>query len=288
MSIREIHFRKLVPATLAVVFFSWANTVYGQETDKKVQSSSSNEQTIDQVDGIFDLSLEELLAVEIVISSAARRPQSIGQASSAMYVITAEDIHQSGVTHLGDLLRLIPGMNVSHTIGFQYQVGIRGFPSFNAKRFQILLDGRSLYDAFKGGAELDFHPIFLENIERIEVIRGSGGVTWGVNAMNGVINIITKEASETKGGLIYGGIANRDTAQGVVRYGAKNGPVTWRLTVGATDDNGFGEEDHGKAFGDGLQTSLVTGRAEIEIGDRTTLTLAGGFKDSTFEIGPKS
>jgi len=142
----------------------------GSATDEPAQSSGSDDKMFDE---FINMSMEELVAINVMVTSAARRPQSIGQASSAMYVISAEDIHQSGITSLGDLLRLVPGLNVSHTFGFQYQIGIRGFASFNAKRYQILLDGRSIYDAFKGGAELEFYPIFLENIERIEIGRAS-------------------------------------------------------------------------------------------------------------------
>lgn len=230
----------------------------------------------------MNMSLEELMNVEVY--SAARRAQPIGQSASAIYVISSEDIRQAGVTHMGDLLRLVPGMNVSQTFGFQFQVGIRGFQGFGAKRFQILLDGKPLYDAYKAGAEFEFYPIFLENIERIEVIRGSGGVTWGVNAMNGVVNIITKETSETLGAMVYAAGANREEGQGFMRYGGERGPLSWRLSAGTSNDNGFGK-DKGEELGDDLDVKQLTARGELDLGESSTLTIAAGYKESIFNLG---
>jgi iron complex outermembrane receptor protein len=149
--------------------------------------------------GLFGLPFMETLEIEVV--SSARRPQPISRSASAMYVITAEDIRQAGVTHLADLFRLVPGMEVAHIDGSSFALSARGFAKAASPRMQVLLDGRPLYDPFVGGVDLEIQPIFLENIERIEVIRGSGGVAWGVSAMNGVINIITKRAADTQHGV---------------------------------------------------------------------------------------
>lgn len=154
-------------------------------------TAAEAEESLSTQPDLFELPLEALMEIEI--TSSARRPQSISRASRAVYIITAEDIRQAGPTRIEDLFRLVPGMDVFQTKGLVSAVGSRGYVKWNNERMQILLDGRPLYDPYLGGALFYLHPIFLEEIERIEVIRGSAGVAWGVNAMNGVINIITKK-----------------------------------------------------------------------------------------------
>jgi iron complex outermembrane receptor protein len=222
---------------------------------------------------IYDMSLEELMNVEI--TSSARRPQSLGRASRAVYVITAEDIRQAGPVRIDDLLRQVPGMDVFQTKGLVYDMGSRGFAQWNNVRMQVLLDGRPLYDPYLGGTLFYLNPVFLDEIERIEVIRGSAGVTWGVNAMNGVINIITKKAADTQGGLVYGSFGTQQLQQEAVRYGGTNGPMAWRATVGAFNEIGFtpNQEDDYKAF-------QTTGRADIKLSDDSTMLLTGGQQNA--------
>jgi iron complex outermembrane receptor protein len=222
---------------------------------------------------ITDMSLEELMNVEI--TSSARRPQSLGRASRAVYVITAEDIRQAGPVRIDDLLRQVPGMDVFQTKGLVYDMGSRGFAQWNNVRMQVLLDGRPLYDPYLGGTLFYLNPVFLDEIERIEVIRGSAGVTWGVNAMNGVINIITKKAADTQGGLVYGSFGTQQLQQEAVRYGGTNGPMAWRATMGAFNENGFtpNQTDDYEAF-------QSTGRADIKLSDDSTMLLTGGQQNA--------
>ena len=119
-----------------------------------------------------------------------------------------------------------------------------------------------------------------ENIERIEVIRGSAGVTWGVNAMNGVINIITKKAADTQGGFGYGGFGNRALQQGYMRLGGTDGQLSWRATTGVSNDRGFGSRG-GKDVEDWLHGFQCTGRADLKLSDDTKLAISGGHKIST-------
>ena len=221
---------------------------------------------------------------DIIVTSSARRPQAMKQATSAMYVITKEDIRQAGVTKFVDLLRLVPGMDVSQNTGTTVAAGARGFAQGANRRMQVLMDGRPVYDPWKGGVDFELQPIFLEDIERIEVIRGSGSVTWGVNAMNGVINIITKKTADTQGRLIYGGFGNRELQEGFMRVGGVDGPLGWRGAAGAFHDNGLGANG-GDDEADWFQAFQSTGRADIKLSDDTNLYLSGGHKLST---GPKS
>jgi iron complex outermembrane receptor protein len=246
----------------------WSGPVEGWKAEKQ-QGGDLN---------LFALPLEELLKVEVV--SSARRPQQITRASSAMYVITAEDIRQAGVSRLTDLFRWVPGMEVAHRRAHESSLGARGFGRPASPRMQILLDGRPLYDGFKGGMDLSYHPIFLENIERIEVIRGAAGVIWGSNAVNGVINIITKKPADTQGGFIYGGFGNRALQQGHLRFGGTDGNMAWRSSVGAFHDNGFGS-NRGNDIKDYSQGFQSTARVDLNLDADTQLNIFGGHKNTT-------
>lgn len=241
-------------------------------------SNAQAEEVLPDSESLFDMPLEELMELEI--TSSARRLQPVSRASRAVYIITAEDIHQAGPVRIEDLLRLAPGMDVFRTKGLVSAVGSRGYAKWNNERMQILLDGRPLYDPYLGGALFYLNPIFLENIDRIEVIRGSAGVTWGVNAMNGVINIITKKAADTQGGLGYGAFGNNELRQGFIRYGGVENNFSWRAAVGNFNDNGFARTD-GILSGDDYEAFQVTGRGELDLGNNSTLTLTGGHQNAS-------
>lgn len=160
------------------------------------------------------LSLEELMGIEI--SSAAKRPQRLSDAATAIHAIGREEIRRSGATSLPELLRTVPGVQVSRIDGSRYAVSIRGFSSRYSGKLLILQDGRTLYSPLFSGTYWEAQDVLLEDVERIEVIRGSGGTLWGANAVNGVINIITKQAKDTqgtyveaKGGTLERGVALR-------------------------------------------------------------------------------
>lgn len=235
------------------------------------------EEEVSSEDDLFEMPIEQLMEIEI--TSSARRPQSINRASRAVYIITAEDIRQSGPVRIEDLFRLVPGMDVFRTKGLVSEVGNRGYVKWNNERMQILLDGRPLYDPYLGGALFYLHPIFLEEIERIEVIRGSAGVTWGVNAMSGVINIITKKASDTQGGLAYTAVGNNDLLHSFLRYGGQTGNISWRAMLGHLADDGFAREN-GVRIQDDYRAFQSTGRVEVNWGQDTTLTLTGGHQNA--------
>lgn len=143
------------------------------------------------------LSLEELMSIEV--SSAAKRPQRLADTSTAIYAIGPEEIRRSGATSLPELLRTVPGVQVSRIDGSRYAVSIRGFSSRYSGKLLVLQDGRTLYSPLFSGTYWEAQDVLLEDVERIEVIRGSGGALWGANAVNGVINIITKQARDTQG-----------------------------------------------------------------------------------------
>lgn len=165
------------------------------------------------------LSLEQLGDIEV--TTVSKEPEEVWNTPAAITVMTQDDIRYSGATSIPELLRLIPGVNVAREQSSQWAVGIRGFNSQFSKGLLVLIDGRSVYTPLFEGVYWDVQDLVLADIERIEVIRGPGGTIWGANAVNGVINIITKKARETKGGLVNldaGGSINRFIGQ--VRWGA--------------------------------------------------------------------
>jgi len=153
----------------------------------------------------FELTLEQLLEVKVL--SASKKAEPVANAAAAVYVVTSEDIIRSGVTTIPDALRMVPGMQVARTDSNSWAISIRGFNNGLANKLLVLIDGRTIYNPVFGGVLWEAHDLMLEDVERIEVVRGPGGTLWGANAVNGVINIITKHTRDTQGNLtsaIYG------------------------------------------------------------------------------------
>jgi iron complex outermembrane receptor protein len=167
------------------------------------------------------ISLEELLTTEVV--STTKRPERLAEVPAAAYVITQEDIRRSGVTSIPEALRLAPGVHVARIDANKWAIGVRGFSSRLSRALLVLIDGRSVYSPLFAGVYWEVQDTLLEDVDRIEVIRGPGGTIWGANAVNGVINIITKRAQETQGGLLVGGGGSEEQGFGGIRYGGKIG-----------------------------------------------------------------
>jgi iron complex outermembrane recepter protein len=169
---------------------------------------------------LADLSLEELANVEIV--SVSKRAERLSDAPASVFVITADDIRRSGATSLPEALRLAPNLQVAQESASGYAITSRGFNSSSANKLLVLIDGRSVYTPLFSGVFWDAQGVMLEDIDRIEVISGPAGTLWGTNAVNGVINIITRSAAQTQGALIAAGGGNREV-DGAVRYGGTAG-----------------------------------------------------------------
>jgi iron complex outermembrane receptor protein len=168
---------------------------------------------------LTSLSLEQLLAIEV--TSVSKHAEPIAKAPAAIHVLTGDDLRRSGATSIPEALRLVPGLNVSQINPGNWAISARGFNSRFANKLLVMIDGRSVYTPTFSGVYWDVQDTLLEDIERIEVIRGPGASLWGANAVNGVINIITKDAFDTQGGLLTGGGGWEETAFGAVRYGGR-------------------------------------------------------------------
>jgi len=169
------------------------------------------------------LSLEELMALEVTVTSVSRRPEKLSETASAIQVITQDDIRRSGATSLPEALRLASNLEVAQIDSHQWAISARGFNSTTSNKLLVLIDGRTVYTPLYAGVFWDVQDTLLEDIDRIEVISGPGATLWGANAVNGVINITTKKAQDTQGPLLTatGGRELRDS--GAVRYGAALG-----------------------------------------------------------------
>ena len=167
------------------------------------------------------LSLAELGNVEV--TTASKEPEEVWKTPAAVFVITQDDIRRSGATSIPEVLRLAPGVEVAQVDSDHWSVGIRGFGAVLASKLLVMIDGRSVYTPLFAGVYWQAQATPLEDIERIEVIRGPGGTIWGANAVDGIINIITKNAKDTHGALVSLGGGNVDQGTGSFRYGGGNG-----------------------------------------------------------------
>src|ERR1700723_2024865 len=148
-------------------------------------------------------SIEDLMNMQV--TSVSKKEQKLSRTAAAIFVITQEDIRRSGATNIPDLLRMVPGMDVAEINGSTWAVSARGFNGQFSNKLLVMIDGRIVYTPNFSGVYWDTLDVSLEDIDRIEVIRGPGGTLWGANAVNGVVNIISKTASETQGLLATGG-----------------------------------------------------------------------------------
>jgi iron complex outermembrane receptor protein len=172
------------------------------------------------------VTIEDLMNIEI--TSASRKEQRADDVPGAVYVITREDIRRSGMTSVPDLLRLVPGVQVAQINSNKWAVSVRGFNNLASTKLLVLVDGRSIYNPLFSSVLWDTEDLMLEDVERIEVIRGPGGAVWGANAVNGVINIITRPAADTTGLLVRAGAGTFDGTGAAARYGRTTGSGAYR------------------------------------------------------------
>ncbi|WP_338759059.1 TonB-dependent receptor [Massilia sp. METH4] len=178
--------------------------------------ASGSARAAPQQDDIAELSLEQLS--DIVITSVSRQEERLGNAAASIYIITGIDIRRSGARTLPEALRLAPNLQVARVDARNYAITARGFNGVQSNKLLVLVDGRNVYTPLYSGVAWDALDVLLEDVERIEVISGPGATIWGTNAVNGVINVITRSAKDTQGGLLAGS-AGKDDRDASARYG---------------------------------------------------------------------
>jgi iron complex outermembrane receptor protein len=205
---------------------------------------------------LTEVTLEDLMNIQV--TSASRKEERAEDVPAAVYVLTDDDIRRSGMTSVPDLLRLVPGVQVAQINSSKWAVSVRGFNSLYSNKVLVLVDGRSVYNLLFAGALWDTEDLMLEDIDRIEVIRGPGAAVWGANAVDGVINILTRSAADTKGLLVRAGGGTFDRSNVAVRYGGTAGSNGSYRSYAQLSDHGDSVLASGGAANDNWR-SLTSG-----------------------------
>ena len=219
-----------------------------------------------------DMSLEELS--NLVVTSVSRRPESLSEAASAVQVITADEIRRSGATSIPEALRLASNLQVAQISGNNWAISARGFNSVLGNKLLVMIDGRTIYSPLFAGTFWEAQDVPLYDVDRIEVISGPGGTLWGANAVNGVINIVTRSAAETQGLLVRAGGGNELKGDGAIRYGGTAGTTSYRV-YGQYAERDATEQASGAAAQNGSNVGQAGFRLDWASGRGDLLTVQG-------------
>jgi iron complex outermembrane receptor protein len=243
-------------------------------------AASASAQGPQQVPDISRLSIEDLMNLEV--TSVSKRTQRVADAAAAVFVITQEDIRRSGAASIPEALRMVPGLQVARIDENKWAIGSRGFNGRFDNKLLVLIDGRSVYTPLFSGVYWNVQDVMLEDVDRIEVIRGPGATLWGANAVDGVINIITKPAQATQGGLVTAEVGTEERTAESVRYGGKLGNSTyyraytkyfnWQPSIDTT----------GKTAHDGWDAVRGGFRIDVQPSGPDALTVQGDLYHSNY------
>ncbi len=224
-------------------------------------------------DELLNLSLEQLSNIEV--TSVSKRSEKASEAAGAIFVITQDDIRRSGHTSIPELLRMVPGLSVAQSSSHGWVITSRGTSNQFANKLLVLMDGRSVYTPLFSGVYWDAQDTILQDIERIEVIRGPGATLWGANAVNGVINIITKGARDSQGGLLSQTVGTLNRSLTSIRYGGKIGNNDYARIYAKYDDRASIKNMAGHDVQDDWNKAQSGFRADGTHSDNITYTLQG-------------
>ena len=226
-------------------------------------------------------SLEELLTLDVIeVTTVTGTAEPLRAAPAAIYVLTAEDIKQRGMRSIPEALRSVPGLHVAQFSANVWSVSSRGFGQRFTNKLLVLLDGRSIYTPAFGGVNWDSYDLILDDIDRIEIIRGPGAVLWGANAFNGVINIITKSAYDSLGFHVEGAYGSHEKGAGSIRYGGEIGDYIAYRVWGKYFNRDTFVDSNGDDLDDNWDMTNGGVRLDWEPDDRNELTAIGMFYDS--------
>lgn len=231
---------------------------------------------------LADLQLEDLFNMEV--TSLTKSAQRFSDTPAAIHVLTGEDIRRSGVRSIPEALRMVPGLQVAQLSGNKWAISARGFNSIFSDKMLVLIDGRSVYTPLFAGVYWDVQDTLLEDIDRIEVIRGPGGTLWGANAVNGVINIVTRKAADTQGLLVDGGGGNVERGFAAGRYGGEIGEkVQYRGYFKYNDRTAYGDPNPAAGAYAFDSTEAYRGgvRVDMQIAESSDVTLSADIYDGT-------
>ncbi|MEN8177824.1 MAG: TonB-dependent receptor [Pseudomonadota bacterium] len=245
-------------------------------------------QDAEEISDLKGLSIQELL--EVPVTSVSRRPQKYSDAAAALFVISRDDIRRSGASSIPELLRMVPGLQVAHIDANKWAISARGFNGRYANKLLVQQDGRTLYTPLYSGVYWDVQNILLDDIERIEVIRGPGATMWGANAVNGIINIITRSAHDTEGGLLSLGAGNEEKVSAALRYGAAVGDSASLRLYAKGFERESGSFFSGEEAADDWSDRRLGFRSDVDFSQTDSLIVQGDIYDgeagATIAEGP--
>lgn len=239
-----------------------------------VNACAGNQDVNAPVD-FLDMSIEELMNIKV--TSVSKKEEKSFKTPAAVYVITREDIRRSGATSIPEALRMVPGIEVAKVDNNKWAITSRGLNYLYEEKLLVLIDGRSVYTPLFDGVYWDVQDVVLEDVDRIEVVRGPGGTLWGVNAVNGIINIITKNAKETQGTFISGGGGSEEKGFSSIRYGDQLDDRTYYRVYSKyfNRDTGKGTTQGGAA--DDSEAFRTGFRLDSDRSDQDHITIQGDF-----------
>ncbi|WP_082880922.1 TonB-dependent siderophore receptor [Methylomonas sp. DH-1] len=253
-------YRPLIPATLALALAGLAGARLAHAANQVPEDENLPDLTA--------LSVEQLMNLDV--TSVMKTSTDVSHVPAAIYVLSNEEIRRSGATTIPEALRVVPGLNVAKVDGNKWAVSVRGFNTQFANKLLVLVDGRSVYNPLFSGVWWDQQDVLMEDIDRIEVIRGPGASLWGANAVNGVINIVTKNAKDSQGTLLSGQVGTQRHGGGV-RYGADLGDDAYLKVYARHSD-----------YGDSRTRDSAN-----PAGDEGDMSKAGFRYDKAFDIANK-
>lgn len=254
---------------LVIALVAWTSVGFAEEAFLEAGSEE-----------LAQLDLEALMDIEVAL--VAGDEQSLRETPAAVFVITSEDLRRGGFNTVPDALRIVPGLNVAQVHSTAWAVSARGFNQRFASKMLVLIDGRAIYTDLFSGTIWVLHDLPIEEVERIEVIRGPGATVWGANAVNGVINIVTRSAETTSGGLARITTGSLERAGGYARYGGKLGDeLHFRIYSSGFDREGFDFADGNSAHGDS-QSLRVGGRIDGSLGEHSRVSFHAGYHTTRF------
>jgi iron complex outermembrane receptor protein len=242
-----------------------------------VGSPAQNQQAVPDV---TKMSIEDLMTVEV--TSVSKHPQKVADAAAAIFVITQEDIRRSGAANIPEALRMAPGIQVARIDENKWAISSRGFNGRFDNKLLVLIDGRSVYTPLFSGVYWNVQDVMLEDVERIEVIRGPGATLWGANAVDGVINIITKPAQATQGGIVTAEVGTEERAAESARYGGQLGKSAYYRVYEKYFDWAPSNDATGKTANDGWDAVRGGFRVDTQSSGPNSLTVQGDLYHSNY------
>lgn len=240
-----------------------------------IYAQAAREESNTEGASLVDLSLEDLANVKV--TSVSKKAEKRTGAAAAIFAITQDDIRHAGVTNIPDALRMVPGVSVAQLDSNKWAVSARGFNGRYANKLLVLVDGRNVYSPLFSGVYWETLDLVLEDIDRIEVIRGPGGTMWGANAVNGVINIITKSPKDTQGGLASVGAGTVEQDFASLRYGGKLGQDTFYRISGKYFDRDAGKLASGRESNDNWSLGEGSFRIDSKLDEDDSIELSGNL-----------